>query len=75
MCTIGVFVIGYAIAQLLGYSRRQGSRSWRRMLAVTRYVSYRGFHIKPIQWTSPPVGVLLLAAIGTVYFLCKLDVQ
>ncbi len=39
---------------------------------MIRYLSYRGFHIAAFRWNSAPVGLLLLAAVGVIYFFCEL---
>ncbi|KAE8451687.1 hypothetical protein EG329_003144 [Mollisiaceae sp. DMI_Dod_QoI] len=69
MCTIGIFIIGHVISSLvLGYRRFREPRSWRKLIAGVRYLSYRGFYIKPLRWSSAPVGVLLLGLAGTLFF-------
>ncbi|KAF1922874.1 putative ferric-chelate reductase [Didymella exigua CBS 183.55] len=71
MSTIGVFVIGHIISsQVLGYCATRGPRVWLQLIAVIRYLSYRGFHVKPLKWNTAPVGLLILGAIGAVYFFC-----
>src|SRR4051794_12277865 len=72
MCTIGVFIAGHFITKLLGYrNSSQHPLLWRRVLAGLRYLSYRGFHIRRFQWSSAPVGVLLLGAVGAIFFICE----
>lgn len=73
MCTIGIFIIGYALTQMLALSRKPGPSIWRRGVAATRYLSYRGFHVKVLGWNSAPIGVLLLGVTGAIYFFCALD--
>ena len=73
MCTIGVFIVGYAFKQVLYLSHGHGPLGWRRIVAAIRYLSYRGFHLHTLRWNSAPVGVLTLASIGIVYFFCTLD--
>ncbi|KAH7419673.1 ferric reductase like transmembrane component-domain-containing protein [Cadophora sp. MPI-SDFR-AT-0126] len=71
MCGIGVFIISYFFTSLfLDRSTRRGPRAWRKLIAGTRYLSYRGFHVESLKWNSAPVGVLMLGAIGTIYFFC-----
>ncbi|KIX93598.1 uncharacterized protein Z520_10776 [Fonsecaea multimorphosa CBS 102226] len=70
MTGIGIFIIGYALTQLLPLSHRPGLPIWRRCVAATRYLSYRGFHIKSLGWNSAPVGVLFLGVVATIYFFC-----
>lgn len=71
MSVLGIFVIGNFVAQLLGYRAWRASSPWKRAIALTRYLSYRGFHVEALQWNSAPLGLLLLAAAGTVFFFCK----
>lgn len=71
MCSIGIFILGRCINQLMGI--RRGTRSpslWTRLLAGLRYLSYRGFRVSKLEWNTAPIGVLLLGAAGTVYFFC-----
>ncbi|KAF7959075.1 hypothetical protein EAE96_002592 [Botrytis aclada] len=70
MCIIGIFIVGYVLTQVLALSHRPESLIWRRGVALIRYLSYRGFRIEALRWNSAPVGVLLLGAIGTIYFFC-----
>lgn len=76
MCTIGVFIIGHILSShILGYRRFRGPHIWQRLIAVIRYLSYRGFHIKSLRWNSAPVGILLLGLAGTSFFFCKLRIS
>ncbi|KAJ5698008.1 hypothetical protein N7462_000013 [Penicillium macrosclerotiorum] len=71
MSTLGIFIIGHFISsQVLGYRKFRGPRLWRRLIAMVRYLSYRGFYVKALQWNSAPLGLLLLGAAGAVYFFC-----
>lgn len=71
MCTIGIFILGYIINQLVSTSpRHRASSLYHKTLAAVRYLSYRGWRIKRFNWNTAPVGLLLLAVIGTVYFFC-----
>lgn len=72
MSGIGIFIIAHFVSSIL--LRQQNSQQislWRKLVAGTRYLSYRGFHVRQLQWNSAPVGVLLLGAAGTIYFFCK----
>ena len=72
MSGLGVFIIGNLISsQVLGYRKSRGPLLWQKLMALIRYLSYRGFHIKSLRWNSAPVGILLLGAAGAVYFLCE----
>ncbi|KAJ5701255.1 hypothetical protein N7488_008803 [Penicillium malachiteum] len=70
MCSLGIFIIGHMASQLLGYRNSRDTGAWQRLIAIIRYLSYRGFHIPSLGWNSAPVGLLLLAAAGTIYFFC-----
>jgi hypothetical protein len=73
MSGIGIFIIGHVVSSvLLRQQKAQRATLWRRLLAGSRYLSYRGFHVRRLQWNSAPVGVLLLGAAGTIYFFCEL---
>jgi len=72
MSAIGVFIIAhFASAILLRQRNVQRVVIWRKTLAATRYLSYRGFHVRAFRWNSAPVGILLLGAAGTIFFLCQ----
>ncbi|KAM0250211.1 hypothetical protein ACHAQJ_008704 [Trichoderma viride] len=70
MSVLGIFVIGNIVSQLLGHRTWRGSSPWQKVTALTRYLSYRGFHVRALRWNSAPLGLLLLAAAGTVFFFC-----
>lgn len=71
MCAIGIFIIGHVVSQVFAYHRFRGPLIWQKLIASVRYLSYRGFHVKSLQWNSAPVGILLLALAGTIFFFCK----
>jgi hypothetical protein len=71
MCTIGIFIIGHALSSAFGYRISRGSILWQKLVAMVRYLAYRGFHIRALGWSSAPVGVLILGLIGTIFFFCK----
>jgi hypothetical protein len=71
LCTIGLFILGHAVSSICGYKRWRGPVLWQKLVAAIRYLAYRGFHVKALAWNSAPMGVLLLGAIGTVFFFCK----
>ncbi|PVH95905.1 hypothetical protein DM02DRAFT_720569 [Periconia macrospinosa] len=71
MCAIGVFILGHVmLSYVLGYRRFRGPVVWRKFIAFVRYLSYRGFRVKALGWSSAPIGVLLLGLAGTVFFFC-----
>lgn len=71
MSVLGIFVIGNVVSQVLGHRTWRGSSPWQKVTALIRYLSYRGFHVQTLRWNSAPLGMLLLAAAGTVFFFCK----
>ncbi|KAF2672745.1 hypothetical protein BT63DRAFT_135537 [Microthyrium microscopicum] len=71
MSVIGVFIIGHFASSLLFRHRKlQRVSIWQKSIAGIRWLSYRGFHVKQLRWNSAPVGVLLLGAVGTIFFFC-----
>lgn len=75
MCAIGIFIIGHLVSQILAYRRFRGPLMSQKLIASIRYISYRGFHVKSLQWNSAPVGILLLGLAGTIFFFCKLIID
>lgn len=74
MSTLGIFIIGHLVSShILGYRTTRGPLIWLRLIAIIRFLSYRGFHIKALRWNSAPIGLLMLGAIGAVYFFCESD--
>lgn len=71
MCGIGIFIIGHFISGIFGYRRSREPLLWRKLVAVVRYLSYRGFRVESLKWNSAPVGILLLGLAGTIFFFCK----
>lgn len=72
MCAIGVFILGHVLLSfVLGHRRFRGPVVWQKLIAFIRYLSYRGFYVKSLGWSSAPIGVLLLGLVGTVFFFCK----
>ncbi|KIW07056.1 uncharacterized protein PV09_01947 [Verruconis gallopava] len=71
MSAIGIFIIGYGASLLLHITRvSEKAFVGRRLVAAVRYLSYRGFHIRKLNWNSAPVGVLSLGFAGTIFFFC-----
>ena len=68
LVTIALFALGYLV---LAFQPRPLSRNrlWQRGVALFRYLSYRGFGIEQIGWTSPTLGVMLLGFTMAVFFL------
>ncbi|KAF2995645.1 hypothetical protein E8E13_000493 [Curvularia kusanoi] len=71
MTAIGMFIIGHVLSShILGYREFRGPLIWQKFVALVRYLSYRGYHVKALRWNSAPLGILLLGAAGAVYFFC-----
>jgi hypothetical protein len=47
------------------------SRVWLRIRALIRYLSCKLFYIKLLDWCSPSLGVMILGAVGLIFFFCK----
>ena len=69
MVGTGLFTIGYLTRQVLPQRLLQ-SKPIRIVTGLTRYLSYRAFRIPSLNWNSAPLGVLLLAFVGVIYFFC-----
>ncbi|EAW13403.1 ferric reductase family protein [Aspergillus clavatus NRRL 1] len=41
---------------------------WRRVAAVLRYLSYKGYQMSALHYRSPSLGVILLGLVGVVFF-------
>ncbi|CAG1997243.1 unnamed protein product [Fusarium graminearum] len=73
MSGIGLFTIGHLISYYvigLAFPIFRGPRPWRMLIAMIRYLSYRGFHVASLGFNSAPIGVLLLGLVGTIFFFC-----
>ncbi|PQE27674.1 ferric-chelate reductase protein [Rutstroemia sp. NJR-2017a BBW] len=44
------------------------SRVWLRIRAMNRYLSCKLFYIKLLDWCSPSLGVMILGAVGLIFF-------
>lgn len=69
LATILVFSIVYLLDLLASGSIKSSSLA-RRSTAVFRFLSYRTFRIPFLNWNSASLGVLVLGAIGIIYFFC-----
>ena len=79
MCAvIGVFTIANTISKISKRSKTKassGNQTWEKVLAATRFLSYKVFHLRGLKWYSPPIGVMLLGVAGVVYFLGRYPPQ
>jgi len=75
MCAVvGVFTISNLLSKVSGGGKMKdgrGVRAWDKVVALTRFLSYKGFYLKGLKWYSPSVGVILLGLAGAVYFFGK----
>ncbi|RSM00633.1 hypothetical protein CEP52_009002 [Fusarium oligoseptatum] len=67
LASILVFALVY-VAGSLTTRRVQQTRSVTKIKALYRYLSYRTLRIPTLDWNSAPIGLLALAAVGTVFF-------
>jgi hypothetical protein len=74
--TVALFLVGillFALAnvfRLIAPSCIRSSAIARRVIALLRFLSYRAYRVRGLNWNSAPLGVLILGAIGTIYFMC-----
>lgn len=72
--TIAFFLVGIILFSMIYvlsmiYSRKSvWSAKSARVVAVNRYLGNRSFRIHALNWNSAPLGVLILGAIGAVFF-------
>jgi hypothetical protein len=69
LATIVLFGAGHLFNLLASRSIRQ-SKGVRPSTALLRFVSYRAFRISALNWTTAPLGIMALGAVGTIYFFC-----
>lgn len=69
MATIILFAIPFLTSKLLRKPPPK-IKAVRQLLAIFRYLAYRSYRIRPLNWNSAPLGILILGAIGTVFFVC-----
>lgn len=67
MAIILLFVFGNFANHVMPHKLWQ-SRCIRRLTGINRYLSYRAFRIPRLAWNSAPIGVLMLGAVGVIYF-------
>lgn len=69
MCAvIGVFAISNILVRLTP-DRVRRTRPWRMFTSGSRYLSYHGYRLPVLQYWSPALGVVILGAVGAVFFL------
>ncbi|TVY42282.1 Ferric/cupric reductase transmembrane component [Lachnellula occidentalis] len=80
MCAIiAVFTIPHILHRIWRASKREnslkGNKVWQRALASTRFLGYRTFYLRGLDWYSPAAGVMLLGFAGFIYFMCTSDLS
>lgn len=68
MAVIVLFTLLYAAQSLLPASIQQKT-PLRQVNLAQRYLSYRTFRLRFLNWNSAPLGVLILGVIGALYFI------
>ncbi|KIW36422.1 hypothetical protein, variant 1 [Exophiala oligosperma] len=69
MTGIILFSIGYLVTVfIVPRSKWHQNGLLRKTLAVSRYLSYRGYRISSLRWNSAPLGILFLGAVGIIFF-------
>jgi hypothetical protein len=72
MCAvIGVYALAHWVSIFAHRWNVYRSRVWLRIVAPIRYLSSKLFYIKPLDWCSPSLGVMILGAVGLIFFFCK----
>ena len=69
MAAIVLFGLGHLFNVLASRSIRT-TKAFRLSSASVRFLSYRAFRIPALNWTTAPLGILALGAVGTIYFFC-----
>ncbi|RMX78287.1 hypothetical protein D0869_09203 [Hortaea werneckii] len=69
MAAIVLFGIGNLVQEASPRNLLQ-SRPTKKLIALYRYLSCRSIRVEALNWNSAPFGILLLAAIGVIYFFC-----
>ncbi|KAF9250963.1 hypothetical protein DTO027I6_4482 [Penicillium roqueforti] len=68
MCAvIGVFAISNLLVRFAP-DRVKRTRPWRMFTSASRYLSYRGYRLPALRYWSPALGVVILGAVGAVFF-------
>ncbi|KAJ5295138.1 hypothetical protein N7508_009959 [Penicillium antarcticum] len=68
MCAvIGVFMVSNLLVRFAPDCVKR-TRPWRMFTSVSRYLSYRGFRARALRYWSPALGVVILGALGAIFF-------
>lgn len=46
---------------------------WQKAVAFSRYLAYRSYVLRPLAWYSPSLGVLVLGALGTIFYFGEFE--
>ncbi|KAK5745968.1 hypothetical protein LTR17_001098 [Elasticomyces elasticus] len=74
--TVAFFTVAILIFALANVFQQYAPQSFqrspvvRRQKALARFLSYRAFRIQALNWNSGSIGILLLALVGTIFFMC-----
>ena len=64
---VAMFIVGNVLSRWSPASLRTNNL-WRKAVASMRYVSYKSYSIRPLGWWSPPLGIMVLGGIATIFF-------
>ncbi|KAE8385766.1 ferric reductase like transmembrane component-domain-containing protein [Aspergillus alliaceus] len=65
--TVGLFTIVHFLSKNAPV-RMKRSGIWQKATAVGRYLAYKGYKLPAMRYFSPSLGVIILGAIGTIFF-------
>lgn len=67
-----VFAVPHVLSRIWRASKRENplksNKIWQRAVASSRFLGYRSFHLRGLNWYSPAAGVMLLGLAGVIYF-------
>jgi len=67
LATIIVFALPHLYTRIVGAHRRRSALATR-SVALYRHLAYKSFRIAKLDWNSAPIGALLLAVVGILFF-------
>lgn len=65
LTAVALFAIPFLLAPFFASTRRP---LFSKARSVARFLSYRQYRLNALNWNSAPLGVLLLGAIGAIFF-------
>lgn len=69
LAVIILFSVAYLLDQFASHGIKQSSLG-RKVAALNRWLSYKSYRVNALDWNSAPFGLLVLGAIGFIYFVC-----